>query len=604
MSTNGNKNGESGDVNSHHHQNNDNDDCDGLDNTDPTDSSTAPEPPVAFAEKQPSAAARLELATPTEATYRSERSVDCKVDPELKRVQRMPSEVAPYSPDRINELMSDYPTEGGGQPSNQALVDPPTLTGRDRPVDHTQHQQQEGGRPVTLPTDHQRVGPGHANGRGPSPGRGRTYNNNHALPDDTIPFAVAQIQIIDSELGSDATSDQPNESQRSKWFWIAVAIIVVAIATAITVPVSISLQNKAGESEPSIPAGPTAGTVAPVTAAPVTAAPVTSAPISPAPVTAAPITPAPVTAAPVTAGSVTAAPSSSSERLAALIQSRLPSVSFSNPAAPESRAFAWMTEVDTRNQDTLSDDQLIQRFAMAALGLSINGFSNWFTSQHECSWGSGQVGCNSLREVNQIVAEGVSLSGSIPVSMGLLTNMEWLKLNGNVLTGTIPSEVGNLQQLIVWDLRFNPLTGTIPSEVGRLTSLIRLDLNNNGLRGTIPSEIGGLVALTRLGLYDNRLSGTIPSEMGGLAALTWLGLWNNELTGTIPSEVGSISGLRFLYFNDNQLTGTIPSEVGDLTALTYLQLQRTQLSGTMPAGVCLRTVPLIDCGEIVCDCCC
>ena len=172
-----------------------------------------------------------------------------------------------------------------------------------------------------------------------------------------------------------------------------------------------------------------------------------------------------------------------------------------------------MTQVDIYNQETLSDDRLVQRFAMAAVGMSINGFSNWLTGDTECSWGSGRVTCNSLDEVVSIVAYEDSLSGSIPVSIGLLTNIEFFRLSNNQFTGKIPSEVGSL------------------------TALTYLSLFGNALTGTIPSEVGGLTALTLLKLASNALTGSIPTDVGGLARLRLLWLENNALTGTMPDGV-------------------------------------------------------------------
>ncbi|NIM15779.1 MAG: Two component regulator three Y domain protein, partial [Candidatus Aminicenantes bacterium] len=63
------------------------------------------------------------------------------------------------------------------------------------------------------------------------------------------------------------------------------------------------------------------------------------------------------------------------------------------------------------------------------------------------------------------------LSGSIPVWIGKLKNLEELLLDGNSLSGPIPKELGNLQKLTVIRLGHNCLTGRIPSSLGKLTHL-------------------------------------------------------------------------------------------------------------------------------------
>ena len=128
---------------------------------------------------------------------------------------------------------------------------------------------------------------------------------------------------------------------------------------------------------------------------------------------------------------------------------------------------------------------------MATMGLSMNGLDNWLTSEHECSWGSGELLCNKSDQVVRISAGFQQLSGSIPVSIGLLgPALTTLDLRWNILSGMIPSEVGMLQGLSGLYLFRNGFSGSVPSEVGNLQSLIEFDVNNNVLTGHIPSEIG------------------------------------------------------------------------------------------------------------------
>ena len=51
------------------------------------------------------------------------------------------------------------------------------------------------------------------------------------------------------------------------------------------------------------------------------------------------------------------------------------------------------------------------------------------------------------------------------------------------------------------------MSGTIPVELGALTNLQRLYLWGNGLSGTIPAELGNLTSLQELYLNQNGLSG-------------------------------------------------------------------------------------------------
>lgn len=128
-----------------------------------------------------------------------------------------------------------------------------------------------------------------------------------------------------------------------------------------------------------------------------------------------------------------------------------------------------------------------------------------------------------------------------------------IKLNNNQLTGTIPASLGSLTNLTYIILNGNQLVGTIPPEIGSLEFLQALYLPDNQLGGTIPSWLGSIWSLHELDLGNNQFTGTIPPSLGSLGNLLWLELRNNTLTGTIPSSFGSLAILEFLSLDDNQL---------------------------------------------------
>ncbi len=175
------------------------------------------------------------------------------------------------------------------------------------------------------------------------------------------------------------------------------------------------------------------------------------------------------------------------------------------------------------------------------------------------------------------------LTGSIPASLGNLSQMKDLILFSNQLAGSIPATFGNLGLLDRLWLDSNRLTGSIPPELGNLSKLTSLKLHTNQLTGIIPAELGRLTNLTLINLFSNQLTGSIPPELGNLSNLQYLSLWSNQLTGSIPTELAKLSNLVELYLPYNQFTGGIPKELGNLSKLQALYLCSNQLTGSIPA---------------------
>ncbi len=188
-----------------------------------------------------------------------------------------------------------------------------------------------------------------------------------------------------------------------------------------------------------------------------------------------------------------------------------------------------------------------------------------------------------------------NLAGSIPSSLGNLTNLQRLDFTQNDLTGPIPSELGNLTDLRTLYLNSNDLTGPVPSELGKLTRLVHLDLGWNWRLtvGPIPGWLANLTNMESLDLAGNNRTGPIPSELGNLANLEYLNLQANDLTGPIPSELGNLANLRTIWACNNNLTGPFPSWLRNLRGLRSLCLSRNDLTpGPIPGW--LGDLPLWD----------
>ena len=167
-------------------------------------------------------------------------------------------------------------------------------------------------------------------------------NDNSASRREALSILADVFQEEESSQPDVIADDPPTEKPKCSWLWIDLSLAIGVVAVLIAVPVTIRWQS--------------GGTMPKPLCEPFT-----------------------------------------SECLAVLLQSHLPTIAFDNTTFPESRALIWMTEVDTRNQQTLSDDELVQRFAMAAIGYSIHGLDNWLTRESECSWGKWSSVLQSVR---------------------------------------------------------------------------------------------------------------------------------------------------------------------------------------------------------------
>ncbi|GLU17305.1 hypothetical protein SLE2022_336800 [Rubroshorea leprosula] len=199
--------------------------------------------------------------------------------------------------------------------------------------------------------------------------------------------------------------------------------------------------------------------------------------------------------------------------------------------------------------------------------------------------GSIPASMGKLSQLTYLSLSYNNLSRQIPTSLTNLTQLTSLFLSNNQFSGPFLASIGNLRQLTTLYLFSNNLSEQIPSSLANLTQLTFLELFNNQFSGPIPASIGNLRQLTILYLYSNNLSGQIPSSLANLTQLTSLDLSNNQFSGPIPASIGSLRQLTSLYLDSNNLSGQIPSSLAKLIQLTSLELSNNQFSGPIPASI-------------------
>lgn len=270
---------------------------------------------------------------------------------------------------------------------------------------------------------------------------------------------------------------------------------------------------------------------------------------------------------------------------------------------PSSRAQAQYLGCDIIQQIPRDECIALESFFEATEGRFWINRAGWLLSNQPCSWFGVTCGPGAWpRNVTKIHLPSNNLGGHLPGELAQLTRLRELVIENNdavslfaKMSGSFPVSLVELKELeVVW-LSRNALVGTIPPEINRLQALRILRLDDNQLLGTIPETIGELPQLEQLNLGRNRLTGTIPATLGALDNLTHLFLHENGLSGLIPVALGALDRLAVLDLHGNPLTGTLPPALTHLSRLFFLNLSGTRLSGPLNLDVALWASALNNC---------
>ena len=203
---------------------------------------------------------------------------------------------------------------------------------------------------------------------------------------------------------------------------------------------------------------------------------------------------------------------------------------------------------------------------------------------------TGGVEKNTAGRVTSLKFPDSNLSGTLPASIGRLTELSYCDLSGNKLSGSIPQELGNLSQLEYLDLSNNNFSGNAPS-LASLTGLLVLDMSYNGFT-SLPTLYGNLSELEYLAFAGNKLSGSLPDGWSAYRKLIYIDLSGNTFTGVIPSSWSVLTSMKAFHLYGNGLSGSIPAYLTTFARLQSLALSSNNLTGTIPPD--LGTLPALD----------
>ncbi|XP_061356542.1 receptor protein kinase-like protein ZAR1 [Gastrolobium bilobum] len=208
--------------------------------------------------------------------------------------------------------------------------------------------------------------------------------------------------------------------------------------------------------------------------------------------------------------------------------------------------------------------------------------SNWNSSNdNPCSWNG--ITCMDQTVVSVSIPK-MQLYGSLPSTLGSLSQLRHVNFRNNKLFGSLPPELFQAQRLQSLVLYGNSFSGSVPNEIQKLRYLQTLDLSQNFFVGSLPATIFQCKRLKTLILSRNNFTGPLPDGFGtGWFSLEKLDLSFNQFSGSIPSDMGNLSSLQgTVDLSHNHFSGSIPTSLGNLPEKVYIDLSYNNLNGPIP----------------------
>jgi Leucine-rich repeat (LRR) protein len=264
--------------------------------------------------------------------------------------------------------------------------------------------------------------------------------------------------------------------------------------------------------------------------------------------------------------------------MTALTELRLRGNFFSGPVLPFLTGLPYLFTFDVGSNHFTGP--LPENIGNIGLSSSGSALEYWYIN-YNLFTGTLPSSLGLMTQLWKIVANNNFLHGPLPSVLGALP-LQFIFLHENDLTGHIPAEICRLQFINNFRVEHNSIDGAIPSCIGNMSTLVRIQFTDNLLTGQIPHSIYNLTKLQLLYLDDNLLSGSITNGVSNLQKMLFMYISNNYIYGEIPQKLGLMKSLFFMNFSTNLLTSSIPSSVSCLQALQNFEVRANLLTGSLP----------------------
>ncbi|GKV47902.1 hypothetical protein SLEP1_g54752 [Rubroshorea leprosula] len=171
-----------------------------------------------------------------------------------------------------------------------------------------------------------------------------------------------------------------------------------------------------------------------------------------------------------------------------------------------------------------------------------------------------------------------NLSGCLQLSL------EELYLGKNKIRGPLPDMIKNFRSLRVLGLFKTQLSGAIPKSIRLLSNLVEIYISSNSLNGTIrESHFSTLSKLRGLSMSSNSLSINFSNDWIPPFQLEWMVLRLCKLGPKFPSWLKSQRNFSYLDISGSEISDSIPKWFWNLSSrVCHLNLSSNHIYGILP----------------------